>query len=64
MDQSIEDEGKLGHGFTSADELEKIKGLNWMGVPRLMGPGFFPKLTFDLLDDFSYLAMLVEHLEA
>jgi hypothetical protein len=24
MDQFIEDEGKLGHGFTSADELEKI----------------------------------------
>jgi hypothetical protein len=24
MDQYIEDEGKLGHGFTSADELEKI----------------------------------------
>jgi hypothetical protein len=24
MDQFIEDEGKLGHGFTSADELVKI----------------------------------------
>jgi hypothetical protein len=24
MDQFIEDEGKLGHGFTSANELEKI----------------------------------------
>ena len=24
MDQFIEDERKLGHGFTSADELEKI----------------------------------------
>jgi hypothetical protein len=29
-----------------------------MGVPCLMGPGFSPKLTFDLLDDLSYLAML------
>jgi hypothetical protein len=24
MDQFIEDKGKLGHGFTSVDELEKI----------------------------------------
>jgi hypothetical protein len=24
MDQFIEDEGKLGHGFTLSDELEKI----------------------------------------
>jgi hypothetical protein len=24
MDQFVEDEGGLGHGFTSADELEKI----------------------------------------
>jgi hypothetical protein len=24
MDQFIEDDGKLGHGFTSADELEKV----------------------------------------
>jgi hypothetical protein len=24
MDQLIENEGKLGHGFTSASELEKI----------------------------------------
>jgi hypothetical protein len=24
MDQFIEDEGKLGHGFTSADKLKKI----------------------------------------
>jgi hypothetical protein len=24
MDQFIEDEGKLGHGFTSADDLDEI----------------------------------------
>jgi hypothetical protein len=24
MDQFIEDEGKVGHGFTSANKLEKI----------------------------------------
>ena len=24
MDQFIEDKGKLGHGFTSTDELERI----------------------------------------
>jgi hypothetical protein len=29
-----------------------------MGVPRLMGLGFYPKLTFDLLDDLSFLVML------
>jgi hypothetical protein len=29
-----------------------------MGVPCLMGPGFSPKLTLDLLDDISYLVML------
>jgi hypothetical protein len=34
MDQFIEDEGKLGHGFTSADKLEKI-GLGDGSKPRL-----------------------------
>jgi hypothetical protein len=33
-------------------------GLDWMGAPCLMGPGFSPKLTFDLMDDLSYLVML------
>jgi hypothetical protein len=33
-------------------------GLDWMGVPCLMGLGFSPKPTFDLLDDLSYLSML------
>jgi hypothetical protein len=36
MDQFIEDEGKLGHGFTSADELEKIDH----------GDGSKPRLTY------------------
>jgi hypothetical protein len=36
MDQFIEDEGKLGHGFTSADELEKID----------LGDGSKPILTY------------------
>jgi hypothetical protein len=33
MDQFIEDKGKLGHGFTSADELEKID-LGYGSKPR------------------------------
>jgi hypothetical protein len=36
MDQFIEDEGKLGHGFTSVDELEKID----------LGNGSKPRLTY------------------
>jgi hypothetical protein len=34
MDQFIEDEGRLGHGFKSADELEKID-LGDESKPRL-----------------------------
>jgi hypothetical protein len=29
-----------------------------MGVPCLMGSGFSPKITLDLLEDLSYIAML------
>ena len=36
MDQFIENEGKLGHDFTSADELEKID----------LGDGSKPRPTF------------------
>jgi hypothetical protein len=36
MDQFIEDEGKLGHGFISADELEKIN----------LGDGIKPRPTY------------------
>jgi hypothetical protein len=36
MDQFIEDEGKLGHGFISADELEKID----------LGDGIKPRPTY------------------
>jgi hypothetical protein len=36
MDQFIEDEGKLGHGFMSADELEKID----------LGDGIKPRPTY------------------
>jgi hypothetical protein len=36
MDQFIEDEGKLGHGFMSADELEKID----------LGDGSKPRPTY------------------
>jgi hypothetical protein len=36
MDQVIEDEGKLGHGFTFADELEKID----------LGDGSKPRTTY------------------
>jgi hypothetical protein len=36
MDQFIEDEGKLGHGFTSVDELEKID----------LGDGSKPRPTY------------------
>ena len=36
MDQFIEDEGKLRHGFTLADELEKID----------LGDGSKPRPTF------------------
>jgi hypothetical protein len=36
MDQFIEDEGKLGHGFTSANELEKID----------LGDGSKPRPTY------------------
>jgi hypothetical protein len=36
MDQFIEDEGKLGHGFTSLDELEKID----------LGDGSKPRPTY------------------
>jgi hypothetical protein len=37
MDQFIEDEGKLGHGFISADELEKID----------LGDGIKPRPTYN-----------------
>jgi hypothetical protein len=33
-------------------------GLDWIGVPCLMGPGFSPKLILDLLDDMSYPMLL------
>jgi hypothetical protein len=36
MDQFIEDEGKLGHGFTLTNELEKID----------LGDGSNPRLTY------------------
>jgi hypothetical protein len=36
MDQFVEDEGKLGHGFTSVDELEKID----------LGDGSKPRPTY------------------
>jgi hypothetical protein len=36
MNQFIEDEGKLGHGFTSVDELEKIN----------LGDGSKPRPTY------------------
>ena len=36
MDEFLEDEGKLGHGFTSADILEEID----------IGDGDRPRLTF------------------
>jgi hypothetical protein len=36
MDQFIEDEGKLGHGFTSTDKLEKID----------LGDGSKPRPTY------------------
>jgi hypothetical protein len=32
-----------------------------MGVPYLMGPGFSPKLTLDLLDDMSYLVIILHN---
>jgi hypothetical protein len=42
MDQFIEDEGKVGHGFASADELVKTD----------LGDGSKPRLTYisDKLD--------------
>ena len=36
MDEFLEDEGKLGHGFTSADALEEV----------VIGDGDRPRLTF------------------
>jgi hypothetical protein len=43
MDQFIEDDGKLGHGFTSADELEKID----------LGDGSKPSLTNARLEEYK-----------
>jgi hypothetical protein len=34
-----------------------------MNVPCLMGPGFYPKLILDFLDEMSYLLMLNGALE-
>ena len=36
MDEFLEDEGKLGHGFTSANALEEVD----------IGDGDRPRLTF------------------
>ena len=36
MDQFLDDDGKLGHGFTSADALEEVD----------IGDGDRPRLTF------------------
>jgi hypothetical protein len=33
-------------------------GLDWMGIPCLMGPGFSPKLILGFMDEMSYLMML------
>ena len=42
MDEFLEDEGKLGHGFTSADALEEVD----------IGDGDRPRLSLLVLNYF------------
>jgi hypothetical protein len=54
MDEFLKDEGKLGHGFTSADALEKID----------IGDGDRPRPTFISTElDFEYKHELTELLK-
>ena len=51
MDEFIEDEGKLGHGFTSADELEQID----------LGDGSKPRPTYiSARSDLEYKKQLIK----